>query len=162
MATVCCVPCGFQLPFVTSQTSPRAQAIVPLSSTGSFVMYTWLLLLALTAIARAAAMPMPESAAVGSFAAEPTDVRISGVTTQSAEAVTVLSSAQLSAFSPYTQFARAAYCPSSKLTNWNCGGMFCESFLHRPLSSHLCRGLHGQLRFSGHSYGWRWRRCTAL
>ncbi|GLB37517.1 putative alpha beta-hydrolase [Lyophyllum shimeji] len=27
----------------------------------------------------------------------------------------------LAAFAPYTQFARAAYCPTSKLTNWTCG-----------------------------------------
>jgi hypothetical protein len=30
--------------------------------------------------------------------------------------------AELSGFAPYTQFARAAYCPTSKLTGWSCGG----------------------------------------
>jgi hypothetical protein len=35
--------------------------------------------------------------------------------------VTALSSVQLSSFAPYTQFARAAYCASSKVTGWNCG-----------------------------------------
>ncbi len=35
--------------------------------------------------------------------------------------VTALSSSQLSAFAPFTQFARAAYCPSDKVKNWSCG-----------------------------------------
>ncbi|PFH51568.1 hypothetical protein AMATHDRAFT_142271 [Amanita thiersii Skay4041] len=34
---------------------------------------------------------------------------------------TPLSAAELSGLAPYTQFARAAYCPTSKLTGWNCG-----------------------------------------
>ncbi|KAF8893960.1 alpha/beta-hydrolase [Infundibulicybe gibba] len=36
-------------------------------------------------------------------------------------AVTPLSSAALSSLAPFTQFARAAYCPTSKLTGWTCG-----------------------------------------
>jgi hypothetical protein len=36
-------------------------------------------------------------------------------------AVTQVSAAELAGFAPYTQFARAAYCPTSKLTGWNCG-----------------------------------------
>ncbi|KAF8236480.1 alpha/beta-hydrolase [Tricholoma matsutake] len=32
-----------------------------------------------------------------------------------------ISTAVLSGFAPYTQFARAAYCPTSKLTGWKCG-----------------------------------------
>ncbi|KAH9485060.1 Lipase [Psilocybe cubensis] len=35
--------------------------------------------------------------------------------------VTALSSSELSGFAPFTQFARAAYCPTSKLQNWSCG-----------------------------------------
>ncbi|KAF8893961.1 Alpha/Beta hydrolase protein [Infundibulicybe gibba] len=35
--------------------------------------------------------------------------------------VTPLSSAELSSLAPFTQFARAAYCPTSKLTGWTCG-----------------------------------------
>ncbi|KAI0335878.1 alpha/beta-hydrolase [Cubamyces sp. BRFM 1775] len=35
--------------------------------------------------------------------------------------VTALSSSQLSSFAPFTQFARAAYCDSSKVKNWQCG-----------------------------------------
>ncbi|KAI0042122.1 alpha/beta-hydrolase [Auriscalpium vulgare] len=35
--------------------------------------------------------------------------------------VSTLSASQLAAFAPFTQFARAAYCPSSKITNWQCG-----------------------------------------
>ena len=38
-------------------------------------------------------------------------------------AATQLSSTQLSSYAPFTQLARAAYCASSKLTNWDCGGM---------------------------------------
>lgn len=39
----------------------------------------------------------------------------------SKRAVTALSATQLQSFAPFTQFARAAYCPSSKITNWKCG-----------------------------------------
>ncbi|KAI0040867.1 alpha/beta-hydrolase [Auriscalpium vulgare] len=35
--------------------------------------------------------------------------------------VTTLSSAQLAAFAPFTQFARAAYCSPTKIQGWNCG-----------------------------------------
>ncbi|KAI0372183.1 alpha/beta-hydrolase [Pilatotrama ljubarskyi] len=35
--------------------------------------------------------------------------------------VTALSSSQLASYAPFTQFARAAYCPSTKITNWKCG-----------------------------------------
>lgn len=37
-------------------------------------------------------------------------------------AVTPLSASELSSFAPFTQFARAAYCPTSRLVGWNCGG----------------------------------------
>jgi len=36
--------------------------------------------------------------------------------------VTALSSAELASYTPYTQFARAAYCPTSVLNGWKCGG----------------------------------------
>ncbi|CDO71479.1 hypothetical protein BN946_scf184909.g73 [Trametes cinnabarina] len=39
----------------------------------------------------------------------------------SKRSVTALSAAQLSSFAPFTQFARAAYCPISKVQNWQCG-----------------------------------------
>ncbi|KAL0946173.1 hypothetical protein HGRIS_012436 [Hohenbuehelia grisea] len=35
--------------------------------------------------------------------------------------VTALSTSELSSFAPFTQFARAAYCPTSKLQGWQCG-----------------------------------------
>lgn len=35
--------------------------------------------------------------------------------------VSALSAADLASLAPYTQFARAAYCPTSKLNGWNCG-----------------------------------------
>ena len=38
-------------------------------------------------------------------------------------AVTHLSSSDLSGLAPFTQFARAAYCPTSILKTWKCGGM---------------------------------------
>ncbi|KAK7690030.1 hypothetical protein QCA50_006674 [Cerrena zonata] len=38
-----------------------------------------------------------------------------------ADTVTTLTSTQLASYAPYTQFARAAYCPSSKISNWGCG-----------------------------------------
>ncbi|KAF9465290.1 alpha/beta-hydrolase [Collybia nuda] len=41
--------------------------------------------------------------------------------TPTRRSVTPLSSSDLSGFAPYTQFARAAYCPTSKLTGWTCG-----------------------------------------
>ncbi len=41
---------------------------------------------------------------------------------KSADTVTQLSASALAALAPYTQFARAAYCDSSKVTGWACGG----------------------------------------
>lgn len=38
--------------------------------------------------------------------------------------VTALSATELSSFTPFTQFARAAYCSTSRLSGWNCGGAF--------------------------------------
>ena len=35
-----------------------------------------------------------------------------------------LSPAQLAAFVPFTQFARAAYCDPSIIAGWNCGGLY--------------------------------------
>ncbi|KAF8161184.1 alpha/beta-hydrolase [Crassisporium funariophilum] len=35
--------------------------------------------------------------------------------------ITALSSTDLSSFAPFTQFARAAYCPTAVLKGWNCG-----------------------------------------
>ncbi|KAI0822301.1 alpha/beta-hydrolase [Trametes gibbosa] len=39
----------------------------------------------------------------------------------SKRAVTALSGDALAAFAPFTQFARAAYCPSDKVADWQCG-----------------------------------------
>lgn len=36
--------------------------------------------------------------------------------------VTQVSAAYLSSLAPFTQFARAAYCPTNILLGWNCGG----------------------------------------
>jgi len=40
-------------------------------------------------------------------------------------AVAALSSADISSYTPFTQFARAAYCDPAKVKTWTCGG---ESF----------------------------------
>ena len=49
-------------------------------------------------------------------------------TRHSQSGVTTLSSSQLNALTPYAEFARAAYCPSSALQGWACGGSssFCS------------------------------------
>jgi hypothetical protein len=36
--------------------------------------------------------------------------------------VVQLSAAQIAEFAPFTQFARAAYCDPSIITEWKCGG----------------------------------------
>jgi len=36
--------------------------------------------------------------------------------------VTALSSAEISSYTPFTQFARAAYCNPAKVRTWTCGG----------------------------------------
>ena len=35
--------------------------------------------------------------------------------------VNILAASDISSFTPFTQFARAAYCQPSKIKNWNCG-----------------------------------------
>ena len=37
-------------------------------------------------------------------------------------AVNIVSATDISTFTPFTQFARAAYCQPSKIKNWSCGG----------------------------------------
>jgi hypothetical protein len=37
--------------------------------------------------------------------------------------VTKLNYTRLDAYTPYIEFARAAYCDSSKIAGWNCGGL---------------------------------------
>ncbi|KAI0345760.1 alpha/beta-hydrolase [Trametopsis cervina] len=49
------------------------------------------------------------------------DVRIEPVDISRRQGVSTLSSSALSAITPFIQFARAAYCPSSKIQNWSCG-----------------------------------------
>ncbi|EIN13713.1 alpha/beta-hydrolase [Punctularia strigosozonata HHB-11173 SS5] len=39
----------------------------------------------------------------------------------SRDGTTALSAAELSSFAPFTQFARAAYCPTDKIMSWQCG-----------------------------------------
>lgn len=39
-------------------------------------------------------------------------------------AVSLLSAADISGFTSFTQFARAAYCQQSEIKTWSCGGKF--------------------------------------
>lgn len=39
-----------------------------------------------------------------------------------ARTVTTLSGADISSYTPFTQFARAAYCDPTKIKTWTCGG----------------------------------------
>ncbi len=50
------------------------------------------------------------------------------------EAITTLTSAQVSAFTPFTYFASAAYCNPSTTISWTCGGGFirCSTLEARP------------------------------
>ncbi|THH30720.1 hypothetical protein EUX98_g3455 [Antrodiella citrinella] len=82
--------------------------------------FSSLLLLAFAVSAKAAAVPTSVHSAIASVA-EPDSARRSDFTSFAADTVTTLSAEELEDFAPYTQFARAAYCPSSKLTNWDCG-----------------------------------------
>jgi len=38
------------------------------------------------------------------------------------QATTILSSAQIESFKPYSIYAAAAYCPPSTTLSWSCGG----------------------------------------
>jgi hypothetical protein len=49
-------------------------------------------------------------------------------------ATTPVTKDQLAAFTSFTQFARAAYCPSDKLTDWKCGGEFGRYRLNKMLN----------------------------
>ncbi|KAH8082433.1 alpha/beta-hydrolase [Cristinia sonorae] len=82
-------------------------------------MHSWLLLFAFTALVRGAVVPVSVPSTEPQVDA--VDIEVSRVKAVAASVVTVVSAGQLASFSPYTQFARAAYCPSEKLTNWNCG-----------------------------------------
>jgi hypothetical protein len=47
---------------------------------------------------------------------------------------TALSSQDFDAFTPFTQFARAAYCPTAKIMNWSCGGAYLAMLRERSKS----------------------------
>ncbi|KAL6303473.1 alpha/beta-hydrolase [Sparassis latifolia] len=66
------------------------------------------ILTSLSGIASVFAFPVPVS-----FSEEPAALERREVTT--------LTSSQLADFAPYTEFARAAYCPSDIVTGWQCG-----------------------------------------
>lgn len=50
------------------------------------------------------------------------------LTVRQVDTVTALSTTQISDLAPFTQFARAAYCPPDEVLNWTCGGPFFHSF----------------------------------
>lgn len=43
---------------------------------------------------------------------------------QTPSSVVTLNKSDLAVYAPFTQFARAAYCPASKLKKWTCGGTY--------------------------------------
>ena len=43
------------------------------------------------------------------------------------QAITQLSSSQISSYTPFSYFASAAYCKPSTTINWNCGGALREA-----------------------------------
>jgi hypothetical protein len=47
-----------------------------------------------------------------------------------------LASDVVSGFTPFTQFARAAYCDPTKLTNWTCGGKY-DRLYYFQLAAHI-------------------------
>ncbi|KAJ8482585.1 hypothetical protein ONZ45_g14901 [Pleurotus djamor] len=59
---------------------------------------------------------------LGLLAALGNMVDVAPVEHNAKRAVTALSSTELASFAPFTQFARAAYCITSKLQGWKCGG----------------------------------------
>jgi hypothetical protein len=52
--------------------------------------------------------------------------------------MTGLNITDLNAFTPYIEFARAAYCDSSKIAGWKCGGL--SFFLHLHALAGLLTG----------------------
>lgn len=90
------------------------------------MVHPWLFLAAFTAIVTTAttAFPIavPSEVTEASNIVRAADVANINTGAPGASLVSVLSTVQLASFTPYTQFARAAYCPSSKITTWNCGG----------------------------------------
>ena len=54
---------------------------------------------------------------------------------QSSERITPLSSAEVAAFKPYTQFANAAYCQPSTTLAWNCGASCAANPTFMPVAS---------------------------
>ncbi|KIK63522.1 hypothetical protein GYMLUDRAFT_57220 [Collybiopsis luxurians FD-317 M1] len=64
--------------------------------------------------------------------------------------VTPVSSSELASFAPYTQFARAAYCPTDSLQNWSCGEA-CEANSDFEVSLVGGDGNDVQIYFVGYS-----------
>ena len=57
---------------------------------------------------------------------------------------TPLSASQLAGLAPYTQFARAAYCSTSSLSNWSCGRtLLAFQYLHHLIDTEACAALPG-------------------
>ena len=78
-----------------------------------------------------------------------------------ARTVSVLSTTDISSFTPFTQFARAAYCPQSKVNNWSCGrelGLFPVLIVIGPLTSFASyRSLQCYLWIRTDFDWWGWR-----
>jgi len=71
--------------------------------------------------------------------------------------VTTLSRDDLNGLAPYTQFARATYCPTSDLKNWSCGGTSNDPWCNLTKRWNHRRRVWGPARISTYSRrrGWK-------
>lgn len=71
--------------------------------------------------------------------------------------VTTLSRDDLNGLAPYTQFARATYCPTSDLKNWSCGGTSNDTWCNLTKHWNHRRRVWGPARISTYSRrrGWK-------
>ena len=85
------------------------------------------------------------------------------VTVRARDGTTPLSAEQLASFKPFTQFARAAYCPVDKLMNWTCGGTSVALAVSHPhCTDTQGRGLRCAARLQTYNLRRRWERCPVL
>jgi hypothetical protein len=70
--------------------------------------------------------------------------------------LTTVTPSQLAGFAPYTEFARAAYCPPSIVQGWQCGGRIFFIFIGWVpwLLMALPRGLPSCPRIPGIAHRW--------
>lgn len=76
--------------------------------------------------------------------------------------VTPLSIDEITGLKSYTQFARAAYCPTEKLEGWSCGSMLTVSWYNLTKRWNNCRRVWCLAWISTYCRRRRWRCCTKL